>query len=255
MRQHKSNRKFTWLWKTAALSLAVMLIVHLLYSFDAPLTWLETAWGAGDLLGYWGSIIGAGATIFVLLATIDYEKKADEDRAKRSVRPVIAVSIPEKPFPRWGLVGLTIPEEDFDPIGEGAAYRKAREEYVRADCYAVVSKDGGVSYITKLRNDDYDLALWAEVQVNYGEGSSRYGNSFRAWFVKLVLVSIGNGPAINVRARIVGQNLGGVAYDERVTCSPATQLMVGGGVGLWDSSPRRKNRLKRVMSSSLLRRC
>lgn len=218
-----------WLFITIAVALIAMLVVHFLYSFNAPAPCLEAKWCAGDVLGYMGSIIGACATIFVLLATIDYEREADEERAKHSMRPVIAISNPEKPLSGWNLVGLTISEDDFDPIGEEAAYRKAREEYIRADCYVVASKDGSVSYKATLSTEDYDLAVWAEAQVIHKESKPTfYGNAFRAWFVKFVLTSMGNGPAINVHARLVEQDFVSATGGEKMPCSPAVQLMVGG---------------------------
>ena len=224
-----NRRKYSWMWKTFALALFVMLVVHVLFSFNAPTPWLKAKWCAGDVLGYMGSIIGAGATIFVLLATIEHEKKADEERSKHSVRPVIAASKLEKPSSGWDLAGSTMSEDDFDSISEEVEYRKACEEYILADCYAVVSKDGSVSYKTKLTNDEYDLALWAEAQVIHEEGGlTSHGNAFRAWFVKLVLTSMGNGPAINAYARLVEQGLVGAVDDKKIPCSPTVHLMMGG---------------------------
>lgn len=224
-----NRRKYSWMWKTFALALFVMLVVHVLFYFNAPTPWLKAKWCAGDVLGYMGSIIGAGATIFVLLATIEHEKKADEEKSKHSVRPVIAILNSEKPVPGWGPAGSMMSEDDFDPIGEEVVYRKAREGYILADCYAVVSKDGSVSYKTKLTYEKYDLALWAEAQVIHTvEEPTYFGNDFRAWFVKFVLTNMGNGPAINAYARLIEQDNVGVADEKKMPCSPTVQLMVGG---------------------------
>lgn len=51
------GRRNTWIKRIIALSLFVMLAVHILYSLEVPLPWLEAKWSAGDVLGYLGSII------------------------------------------------------------------------------------------------------------------------------------------------------------------------------------------------------
>ena len=223
----------SWLWKTVAIALAVLLGVHILYSLDVSFPWLEAQWSAGNVLGYFGSIIGASATIFVLLATIDYEKRAEEERAKRTVRPVIAISVPERPLPGWGLEWSTSPDTDFNPFREREAYSDSREEYVRADCYAIATDVGEVSYKAALSASDYYLAMWAEAQVDEdvdptaGIIGASFGSELKAWFVKLVLTSMGNGPAINLTTRLVVQDSEGAASGSKLSCSPAVQLMVG----------------------------
>lgn len=205
-----------------------MFVVHILYSLDALLPRLKAKWSAGDVLGYCGSIIGVGATIFVLLATIDYEKKVDDKRSQRAVRPVIAITLPEKPLPEWGPSVTAEFEDDFDPIGAEITYERAREEYLRASCYATVSADDEVFFKTELSHSDHYLALWAEAQVIKDEDGSHFGNDFQAWFLKLMLTSVGNGPAINVSARLVKGDVENAALEGSRTHSPVFQLMVGG---------------------------
>lgn len=228
---NRSRRSF-WIKRAVALALFVMLAVHILFSFEAPFPWMAAKWSAGDVLGYLGSIIGAGATIFVLLATIDYEKKVDEERSKRAVRPVIAITLPEKTLPEWGPSVTAEFEDDFDPIGVEITYERAREEYLRASCYAIVSADDGASFDTVLSHNDYYLALWAEAQVIKDEDGNHFGNDFQAWFLKLMLTSVGNGPAINVSARLVKSDVENAALEGSRTHSPVFQLMVGGEWGL-----------------------
>jgi hypothetical protein len=49
-----------------------IIIVHILYKFTAPYTWLVAEWEAGDLLNYCGAMLGAAATIIAIILTITF---------------------------------------------------------------------------------------------------------------------------------------------------------------------------------------
>ena len=70
------------------LLLVPIIFVYILFSNPAPI-WLRVKWSAGELLDYLGSIIGALATIFAILITIDltheeqqlaYQRQKEEHR-------------------------------------------------------------------------------------------------------------------------------------------------------------------------------
>lgn len=72
------------------------LIINWLYKQPAIAAFFETNWGAEDVLDYYGSIlgslIGAAATILVLLWTIRFTVKNQKDERKLSVRPYLEIS-------------------------------------------------------------------------------------------------------------------------------------------------------------------
>ena len=52
----------------------------------------ETVWGGEELLGYYGSILGAVATIIAVYKTIDFTINNQKEERKREVRPYLTAS-------------------------------------------------------------------------------------------------------------------------------------------------------------------
>lgn len=59
-----------WFMTIIIISVVIMLAVHILYKFHPACDFFVAEWSAGDLLMFYGSIIGAMATIYVLQETI-----------------------------------------------------------------------------------------------------------------------------------------------------------------------------------------
>lgn len=86
----KMLRKY-WIW--GIIAIAYLLLVHVLYLFPAPFEWLVTSWTAGDLLAYGGAIIGAGATIYAVISTIEYERNREREQNRLNCKPWIESKI------------------------------------------------------------------------------------------------------------------------------------------------------------------
>lgn len=98
--------KHHWFITIMLVSVAIMLIVHILFKIKIPIECMVAEWSGGDLLLYCGSVIGAVATIYVLQETIKttinqqreerayLENKQKEDKAF-SIRPYFLITAKE----------------------------------------------------------------------------------------------------------------------------------------------------------------
>lgn len=80
-----------WIW--AVIAVVYLLLVHIIYLFPAPFSWLTSSWSAGDLLAYGGALIGAGATIYAVIATIEYERSETAKQNKLACKPWLETNL------------------------------------------------------------------------------------------------------------------------------------------------------------------
>lgn len=69
------------------LGIVIPLLINWLYSIPAPISFLAMHWDAADALGFYGSLLGAAATIFVLQQTIKFTRDSQREERKLSVKP------------------------------------------------------------------------------------------------------------------------------------------------------------------------
>lgn len=76
---------------TVTISLVVILlpivIVHILFKVPAPFEWLVANWKAGEILGYFGNVLGAVATIIAIVLTILFTQENQKSERKLSIKP------------------------------------------------------------------------------------------------------------------------------------------------------------------------
>lgn len=64
-----------------------VIIVHLLFSFTINFTFLNPKWTAGEVLGYFGNILGAMATIIAIIITMKFTIENQKNERKLSIKP------------------------------------------------------------------------------------------------------------------------------------------------------------------------
>lgn len=67
--------------------LVIPILINLAYSKPAFIPWLAMSWDAKDALAFYGSILGAGATIIALVATIRFTTNSQKKERKLSIKP------------------------------------------------------------------------------------------------------------------------------------------------------------------------
>lgn len=78
-----------WLfWLSVAIVLPI--IVYFIFKCNSPDEWTKAKWGAGDILGYVGSILGGAITLVGVVYTISQENKKYYDEKKTNVKPYLS---------------------------------------------------------------------------------------------------------------------------------------------------------------------
>lgn len=65
----------------------IPILINLAYNKPATIPLFAMSWEAKDILAFYGSILGAGATIFALVATIRFTAKSQKEERKHSIKP------------------------------------------------------------------------------------------------------------------------------------------------------------------------
>lgn len=68
-----------------------ILVIHFLFSFYPTNNLWVAKWSAGELLSYFGSIIGALATIVAVVITIVYTKRSQDEQNVLTIKPYLQV--------------------------------------------------------------------------------------------------------------------------------------------------------------------
>lgn len=87
----------------------IPLLVHIAYRTPALTDYFVSIWLCGDILTYYGSIIGVLSTIIIFSLTIQYNRESDYENRKNSVRPYLS----SEHHPLYKLIEVT---EDKDLV-------------------------------------------------------------------------------------------------------------------------------------------
>lgn len=109
-------KQIKWILRHKILSLIIFLIIVFLppliingvYKINAPVEIFNSEWVAGDLLSYYGALLGSIATIIAIIWTISFTVDNQEQERKLSVRPYIQT--------KWGPVLTTDDLNDNETI-------------------------------------------------------------------------------------------------------------------------------------------
>ena len=70
----------------------IPIVINWMYKTPAKLPIFAMSWEAKDVLSYYGSILGAVATIIALTATIKFTRENQKEERKLSIRPYLQTS-------------------------------------------------------------------------------------------------------------------------------------------------------------------
>lgn len=176
-------------------ALLVPIMTHVAFSSAAPCKFLEAQWTADGLLDYAGSIIGAAVAVLVVVLTIESERQGRVEEQRLASVPIISMVVLEKCFQ---------PVDESDSVSDcpaevvlGACKEGGYQEFEVREGYIVVGKDGLISYMDRLSEEQQSLAYsgpWRK--ETYGGLTCDVRNEVR--YCPLRLYSSGNGSAVNV---------------------------------------------------------
>lgn len=197
MKKEQASKKFSHKHRTIIIRGAGLLCVIVVFVFVIPIAinwaysqsaWLPilaVSWEAKDALSFYGSILGAAATIFVLQQTIKFTVKSQKEERKLTVKPYLQSS-------RYHYNDATsIPDEEtmvyLDVSKRGITYQGALPH--------------DISFIKKIYNkllanekiDDMDQALYKLNLETFAQ---------KKYVFAYDLINCGAGNAINVNLKI-----------------------------------------------------
>lgn len=89
--KHKKIITEIVVWSIAAIVFifAIPIGINWVYKFPASLPIFAMDWEAKDVLAFYGSLLGAAATIFVLTETINFTRENQKEERKLSIKPYL----------------------------------------------------------------------------------------------------------------------------------------------------------------------
>lgn len=184
------KRLFLWGLMLVLLLFVVPVVINWMYTVPAPFSWLEMHWDAADVLGFYGSILGAAATIFVLLRTIQFTIENQREERKLSIKPRLES--------KWGpyfeeLTDLKNGEYVFIEFGPNGI--TSSEQIPHSIANIISLKERTENIAPDKRDDNY----WID---NATLGYAQEGFSNKNCLVIYEIINFGAANAINVEFRI-----------------------------------------------------
>lgn len=192
------------------LVIGVPVLIHTFFKMGAPCEWLVADWESGDILGYYGVILGVGGAALGIYATIRHEqKKYSEDIIRQSlpyfILTTLRVNLNFSPFAR--------PAGADNPVAVGSTNHY--EEYPLDRIYYVI-KNGEIKAKSKLTESEQSYI------ERGGFEWERKGNTLTSAFRKYIslpfeIENAGNGASALTK---IGFNLRSAAKKNYVNAKP-----------------------------------
>lgn len=200
----KRNKKeyFILIIILSILILGVPVIFNTLYKIHSNINFFVAEWSCGELLTYYGSILGALLAVVGVYFTIKDSKKARDAEFHNNVLPFIAVNFfrSKAKFNIFNLSEAKGLNKD-DKISEVGSNDISYKEYKLNKIYYIL-EDGKISVKTSLTERQQKMIS----QYGYNWENDVPGKfslkSVNLVSIPLELDNVGNGPAINLRIGI-----------------------------------------------------
>lgn len=198
-----------------ALFLVPLLIVHLLFLWDSPCTWLSAKWKAGDLIGYIAGFEAfIGTTILGIVAVWQTEKANDTsdkmllltiENEKKSVLPFLSFNLYIPKYegnPLLSMMAQSLPKdkekdnpENFIPLEDNMRRMDILLEEI---VYSIYSDKITIS--SALTTEQAE-----NIRCNYSTQKTSSGTQITAptyYYRKIYVENCGKGSAVNTKCRL-----------------------------------------------------
>lgn len=124
-------------WKSLLIFFVIAIIIipfliHICFKINMPIKFLQAEWGAGDVLSFYGVLVGSVATVWGVYLSIQYSRSNYQEDVKNRVLPFIALTTlkARSNFNPFDITNIKKPISDH----------KAYEEYKVEKIYYVIEK-------------------------------------------------------------------------------------------------------------------
>lgn len=187
-------------WKQVAAFAVVGLIVipfliHLAFKIPAPCNFLIAKWSAGDVLGFYGVLLGAAATVGGVFLTIGYTQSKYREDIRNQSLPYIALTVMEIDgrFSFWDVAEEAKKEEE-KKNNHNSSFR----EYTLDEVFYVISKGKPVAYKHLTADQENCVRHFGTTIENTADGVE-ISISKRLVYMSLEIENVGRGAALEMR--------------------------------------------------------
>lgn len=170
----------------------VPFIIHVTYKIPALCTFFIAEWSPGDMLGFYGAILGGTCTVIGVFLSIQYAQKNYRDDLEHKVLPYIALTTLET---ENNVDFFHLVEKLEDKQEEDIKYK----EYILEKVYFVIKNKEVV--IQKELSDEQQILLenggYQRKPINNDNGY--IPQKLRIVSIPIILENVGNGAAIDFR--------------------------------------------------------
>jgi len=167
----------------------VPLVIHILFKINAPANFFIATWTSGDVLAFYGVIIGAIATVGGVYLSIQYSQKSLHEDTYNRVRPFLVI-VPKMVEGKLDLVSEIFRSRDIKSKQEEDYYN----EYV-LDSICFVMVNGKITAHSKLTPEQEETKRKFGIKkVTKGDGSTSVTNTNLA-YMSIVVENAGVGVA------------------------------------------------------------
>ena len=139
----------------------IPLCIHILFKMQAPLPFLVAEWSAGDILAFYGVLVGAAATVAGVYISIHASQENYREDVRNRSLPYITVT------PRFIQTRNFLEKYEEDGKTQ-SAYKPEFKEYSLEKVYYVIS-DGRVSIKKELSDSEYEVYSLMISGLKYNE--------------------------------------------------------------------------------------
>lgn len=226
-----------WMLLLIVVALSVLLIIHILFKIKAVCSGLQATWESGDVLAYFGSIIGAIATIAAVTYTIRDAEATRAIERSNSIKPLLAATLIAKPYDCLDACSCSDLEQ-----------QELNADYLKADIFIEIRSIGHNDRLAVEYPDFFRGGVADCVERILSSGWSRKRECYKPpsiddemRYTKIRIKNLGAGPAINMSIRIESETdeIGSPSVAGKVCHSRIMQIPIDGemSVGIFVDSP------------------
>lgn len=204
-----------------------LIVIHLLFKLPAVSDCFSPSWGAGDVLGYCGSIIGALAAIDAVVLTLRSEGKNRREDVRNASKPLLAPTTPPTPKESGVWEKMTFDQQSelvskFIDVNVPVTITGSLDKVGVAEiAYPGSFSEKQRGIIKKLLSGGIQVgSIFMETLNN----ESR--------FIRVEFLNVGVGPAVNLAFSVVRDGAESRRVGLYPSHTPTRQLPVGSSVSL-----------------------
>ena len=168
-------------------------LINLLFKLHAFTAFFAAEWDAGDVLGFYGTLLASFIAIIGVFLSINFAQKNYREDEKNRQRPYLALTHIQQDM-KFDLLGAALESiNNADVVNNGSYYR----EFKLDNIYIIISSNG-IEYKYKLNSKQENL-LRQRGCIWEGDNTTKVLSIHNYISIPFELENVGNGAAIDLK--------------------------------------------------------